>query len=272
MTVSSPNWYKSIATVCLTSLFILALYDFSSIAEGQTIKSHKSLFSSHQINLLKCGWKKQIDLKLPLWHLLSKKPGEEGYRVEPTRRCGRRVPIGLTALIPQSNVGITVAQYPTFFFYIPDANLEGVKAQFQLSNNEWKAVYEKTMKLKAPDSIVSVDFSDSPSLPSLEVGKSYRWSFDVILDEGDRMDSVNVTGWIKRVSLDSTLQHKLDTALPQEKPTIYASNGLWYDALTSLAKLRCSYPNNATFSSDWESLLQQVRLPAISTKPLAQCN
>jgi hypothetical protein len=264
----SPSWYKSIATFGLTSLFSLGLYDLESLASAQMIKSSKSLFSSQQENFLKCGWEPKINLKLPLWHLLAKSPGSRGFRVEPATRCGRGGLIPLTALIPKSNVGITVAQYPTLFFYIPNANLEGVTAELSLVNNEGGEVYQKTVQLKSPDRIVSIDFSDSPSLPPLEVGKSYQWAFESIVNE----NNPRVEGWIKRVSLDSKLQHKLETALPQEKPAIYASNGFWYDALTSLAKLRCSYPNNPTFSSDWESLLQQVELPTISTKPLAQCN
>ena len=271
MAVISPFWYKSIATFGLALLFSLGLYDLDNIARAQMIKSSQSLFYSQQENFFKCGWKPKINLKLPLWHLLAKNPGSRGFRVQSATRCGGS-PIPLTALIPQSNVGITVAQYPTFFFYIPNVNLEGVTAELILVNNEEEEAYKKTVQLKSPDRIISIDFSDSPSLPPLEVGKSYQWVFNAIVDEEDRSGDPYVTGWIKRVSLDSKLQHKLETALPQEKPAIYASNGFWYDALTSLAKLRCSYPNNPTFSSDWESLLQQVELSTISTKPLAQCN
>jgi hypothetical protein len=268
-----PNWHKTVATVGLASLFSMALYGSSSLAKAQTIKAHRPQFSNQKENLLKCGWQKGIKLKLPLWHLLAKSPGEVGQRVQSPTRCDISLPIYLTALIPQSNIGVTVSEYPTFFFYIPDANLEGVKsAELVLRNNKDEIVYKKPVKLKSPDSIVSIALSDSPSLPPLEVGKSYRWLFWIIFDEEDTSGSAVVTGWIKRVSVDSKLQHKLDTTLPQEKPAIYASNGLWYDALASLAKLRCSYPNNVTFSSDWESLLQQVGLPAIAIKPLAQCN
>jgi hypothetical protein len=272
MAVIYPSWHKTVTTVCLTSLFSLALYGFSSLAKGQTIKSLKPQFSNPERNLLKCGWEKEINLKLPLWHLLSKNPEEEANRVEQAYRCGRSVPILLTALMPESNIGITSANYPTFFFYIPDANLAGVERASLVLYDHNQRVYEKIVKLKSRDRIVSIALSDSPSLPPLEVGKSYKWDFYIDFDQGDRSGSVSVAGWIKRVSLDSKLQHKLNTALPQQKPAIYASNGLWYDALASLAKLRCSYPDHANFSSDWESLLQQVGLPEIAKKPLAQCN
>jgi hypothetical protein len=243
------NWHKTVMTVCFTSLFSLALYSFSSLAKGQTIKSHKPQFSNPEGNLLKCGWEKEINLKLPLWHLLSRSPKEEGNRVESPPRCARSLPTRLTALIPESNVAITVAKYPTFFFYIPDANLALVKhVELVILDQNRQVVYQKTVKLKSRDTIVSIALSDSPSLPPLEIGKSYNWSFSVAFDEIDRSDESYVTGWIKRVSLDSKLQHKLNTALPQQNP------------------------DHANFSSDWESLLQQVGLPEIAKKPLAQCN
>ncbi len=136
MAVISLSWYKSIATFGLTSLFSLGLYDLESLARAQMIKSSQSLFSSQQENFLKCGWRKQIDLKLPLWHLLAKSPGSRDSRVEAVRRCGGSGPIPLTALIPQSNIGIIAAQYPTFFFYIPNVNLEGVTAELILVNDK----------------------------------------------------------------------------------------------------------------------------------------
>jgi len=222
-------------------------------------------------NLLKCGWRKEIKLKFPLWEVLFKDPKNMGYRVEPQMRCGRRLPISLTALIPRTNIGITSSEYPTFFFYIPDANLELVDtAELFLMNSNKEVVSQKKVKLNSPDKVVSIDFHNSPGLPPLKIGESYYWAFSITF--GEDSPGPFVSGWIKRVSLDSKLQHELDTALPQEKPAIYASNGFWYDALTSLAKLRCSYPNDATYRSDWESLLQQVELPRIATKPLAQCN
>ncbi len=276
MVVVYQKFSKTFASVCLVSLFSLASYGSSGIAKAQTLKSYKLLSLNQQENLIKCGWQKQINLRLPLWHLLAKTPKREGGRVEVNHnRCGIKLPIRLTALIPESNIGITVAEYPTFFFYIPKANLERVeRVELAIVDKNNNLIYEKelSLKLKYPNRIVSIDLSNSPSLPALKVGESYYWIFSVGFDEVDRSGDAYVQGWIKRVSLDSTLQHKLDTALPQEKPAIYASNGIWFDALTSLAKLRCSYPYEATFRSDWESLLQQVGLQEIAKKPLAQCN
>jgi hypothetical protein len=225
-------------------------------------------------NLLKCGWRKEIEWKLPSEEALFKDSKIMVNRVEARTRCAIPLSIYLTALVPQTDISITGSEYPTFFFYIPDVNLELVDAaKLFLMNSDEEVVYQKEVKLNSPDKVVSIDFYNSPGLPPLKIGEPYYWVFFITFREDIRMASgTSVSGWIKRVSLNSKLQHELDTALAQEKPAIYASNGFWHDALTSLAKLRCSYPNDATYRSDWESLLQQVELPKIATKPLAQCN
>jgi hypothetical protein len=276
MPVNYTALHRTLATVGLTSLLSLCVYSFSSLAETPTLETQKTQFSRQQDARLKCGYmKKEITLKVPVSLLSAKKPEGEGYRVEPdlSLRCGNyRPPIPLTALIPQSNIGITSTEYPTFYFYIPDANLEGVKGELVLRNEKDKEIYKKTVPLKATDSIISFDLSNSPSLPPLEVGKSYYWVFTILFDEFDRSSNSDVAGWIKRVEPNSELKQQLNTVLPHRKPAIYAANGIWYEALSSLAKLRCSSPNDATLVSDWKSLLQQVELPEISIKPLAQCN
>jgi hypothetical protein len=270
------SYCQALATVILTSLFTLFLYSFSSLAKAQTFKSHKPESSNQQEVILKCGYrKKEITLNLPASLRINTKPELQGNRVEQDLklRCGEySPPIRLTALMPPSNIGITLAEYPTFLFYIPDADLEGVEGEFVLFNENNEKIYTKSVRLKDTDNIISVELSASPDLPPLAVGKAYYWVFSILFDKVDQSANSDVAGWIKRVETNSELKHQLETALVQDKPAIYAANGIWYEALASLAKLRCSAPNNLTIASNWESLLQQVGLPEISRKPLAQCH
>lgn len=275
MAVANTLLHKTLATVGLTSLFSLCLYSFSSLVKAQPFKVHKLQLSSQQASLVKCGYRqKEITLNLPASIPLSEMPQELGNRIEDIGpRCSSYQPtIGLTALVPNSTIGITLAEYPSFFFYIPDANLEGVEGEFTLRNEKNEVIYDKTVLLKASDSIIRVELSDSPTLPPLEVGKSYNWDFSLVFDKFDRSDSKYVIGWIKRIEPNSELKQKLGTASRQQQPAIYAKNGIWHEALASLAELRCASPSDSTIASDWESLLQQVGLPEISQKPLAQCN
>jgi hypothetical protein len=276
MAITHTPLSKFLATVGLASFFSLFLSNFSNYSKAQTLNYHQlKLFNQHEY-LLKCGYrKKEITLKLPSESISSKTAEQEGNRIEREidARCANYKPlIGLTALIPNSNIGITLATQPTFFFYIPDVDLEGVEGEFILRDEQDELVYKKVIPLKEGDSIIRVELSDSPSLPSLKVDKSYYWVFSLLLDKVDRSSNANVAGWIKRIEPNSALKQKLETASSQQQPVIYATNGIWYEALASLAKLRCTSPNNATILSDWESLLQQVGLPEISKKPLALCN
>ena len=268
--------FKFLSIVCLASSFSLFLFDFSNTSKAQTLNEHKLKVLSQHEYLIKCGYrKKEISLKLPSESLSSQTAELEANRIEREMdvRCANyKPPIGLTALIPSSNIGITLANNPTFFFYIPDVNLEGVEGEFILRDEQYEPIYKKIVSLKEGDSIIRVELSDSPSLPPLKVGKSYYWVFSLLLDKVDRSSNASVAGWIKRIEPNSALKQKLDTASSQQQPVIYATNGIWYEALASLAKLRCTSPNNATLASDWESLLQQVGLPEISKKPLALCN
>ena len=277
MAVIYTPWRKTLATVGLTSLCSLFLYSSASLANAQTVRTHKPKLSNQQEDILKCGGyrrrKKEISFNLPSSQLATKKP-EFNRRVEQGggSRCGGYFPpIRLIALIPQSDIPMTIAEYPTFFFYIPDVDLEGVRGELLLRNEKDEEIYRAAFDLKVPDSILMVDLSGFPSFSPLEVGKSYRWVFAIAVNPLDRSDDIVVAGDIQRVELSSQLKHKLDTALPQEKPAIYAANGIWQDALASLASLRCASPNDSAMASDWTSLLQQVQLPQISRKPLAQC-
>jgi len=272
MKVLHTLFRQTLSIVGLTSLFGLFLSSYPIFAL-QNFSSYKPKLLNQHESFIKCGYqKKEINLKLPL--LSVAKPDQQGNRVgdvDANIRCGEyQPPIPLTALIPSSNIGITLAEHPTFLFYVPNADLEGVEGELVIYKDKQTNLYNKTVALKASDSIISVDVSDSPS--PLEVGKSYFWEFSLILDRLDRSQDVVVSGWVKRIEPNSVLKHNLNNSLPQQQPTIYATNGIWYEALYSLAKLHCSSPNDSTIASNWKSLLQQVGLPEISSKPLAQCN
>jgi hypothetical protein len=60
----------------------------------------------------------------------------------------------------------------------------------------------------------------------------------------------------------------LAQATPQETVALYRANDIWYEAVTSLAKLRRKNPENAPHIDEWAKLLQSVNLEAIAQKPI----
>ncbi|MGB5960181.1 MAG: DUF928 domain-containing protein [Coleofasciculaceae cyanobacterium] len=258
------------------NIALVGLVTFSHLVLPDLVQAQFFKPANKQLNFLKCGYrKKQITLKLPNQLITDDSTELEANRVERDNnsRCNDyQPPIGLTALMPSSNIGVTLADYPTFFFYIPDVNLEGVEGEFILINQDHQEIYKEIVALTAGDSIVRVELNPTPALPPLEVGKSYYWIFSLLLDKVDKSGNRDVAGWIKRVEPNSAIKSQLVAATDKAKPAIYASNGIWYEAVTSLANLRCASPNDKTILSNWSSLLQQVKLPEIAKKPLSQCN
>lgn len=264
-----------LGTLCLTFLLNMDSASWQALAQTQTVQRLKLPHKQFQENsIVKCGYrKKQLTLKPPDDTAVEAHNLTPGNRVEGSMRCGEySPPLPLIALIPQSTVGLTVSEHPTLLFYIPDANFEGVSLEFTIYDRESKnTIYEQKISVKSGDAIIAIDLSKSPSLPPLAVGKVYLWNFSILFEPADPSNSTFVAGWIERVAPKSEIQHQLNTVLPQQQPEIYANNGIWYEALASLAKLRCSHPSDVTLADNWESLLQQVGLSEIAKKPLAQC-
>jgi hypothetical protein len=176
----------------------------------------------------------------------------------------------LTALIPKTQLGLTVAKYPTFFIYVPQASEQ--TAVFTLLDEDNKIVYETQVTLPSQAGVVSFSLPDTGTLAPLKVGKPYHWYFSTVYDFDNRSKDHLVQGWIQRVEPSSDLARKLELADSKNRPAIYAAAGIWHETLASLAQLRRSTPNDATLAQQWEELLKSdaVRLNTIAKEPLLE--
>ncbi len=77
-----------------------------------------------------------------------------------------------------------------------------------------------------------------------------------------------VSGKIRRVELDWTLQTQLEKKNSLDQAALYGQAGVWYDMLNSLAQLKKTQPNETTIAANWVHLLNSVGLEEIATKPL----
>lgn len=190
------------------------------------------------------------------------------------RRSGRRKPASargpcspskqsLTALIPETNLGLTVTAYPTFFFYMPQTS--ATIAEFVLLDEENKTqVYQTTVPISGSPAIVSLSLPASKNVRPLEVGKEYHWYFSIICDPEDRSEDVYVDGWVRRVEPNPTLVRRLEKASPGEQVALYQNEDLWYDALKTLAEQRRLHPNHPGLATEWATLLRSVGLDEIA--------
>lgn len=174
----------------------------------------------------------------------------------------------LTALTPEKNSALTTAGYPTFFFYIPKTSAKALELVLQDANE--KQIYKGTFKPSSQPGVVSLSLPAN-SMPPLQMGKEYHWSFSAICDRQDRSQDLVVEGSIQRIAPDHNLTIELEKAQPRERAALYATTGFWQDTLATLAELRRSRPTDSGAKTDWEDLLKSVGLEGIAQEPLVQC-
>lgn len=180
----------------------------------------------------------------------------------------------VTALVPEpepeSAFGLTIAEHPTFWFYLPFAPKPQVteEVEFVLVDTETEEdIYRTTFTLQATPGIIGIPLP--ADRPALEVGKQYRWNLSYICQPENRQEDIAVDGVVERVALDSSVSKQLRVAkTKRDRISVYAANGLWYDTLTALAQLYRSQPQDKTLKADWFDLLKSVGLENLVQKPI----
>ncbi len=195
------------------------------------------------------------------------------------------VNLPLTALVPAIEKpvgggkatyvwGKTIATHPTFWFYVPDSNTSLREVEFVLQDERDNDVWRSPVSLPQKPGVISVSLPST--LTPLNINQNYHWFLKTkIAASCDRQQPViakdGVEGWVQRVSLTPTLASQLKTAPTEKQIRLYAQDGLWYDALTSLAELRRMNPQDGTLKADWQQLLQSVGLGEIASMSLVEC-
>ncbi|WP_427160247.1 DUF928 domain-containing protein [Aliinostoc sp. HNIBRCY26] len=174
----------------------------------------------------------------------------------------------VTPLTPASKWGLTFAQRPQFFWYLPLSSAK--TAQFLLlSEADKKILYETTLSLPNQSGIVSYNLPENA--PALEINKTYRWLLVLVCDSEDFSTNPRFEGLVERVQPEASLSQKLANADAKKLPAIYAEAGIWYEALSAIAQQRYSNPRNVHSMLGWRQLLNSVGLNAIASQPLLDC-
>ncbi|BAZ41209.1 hypothetical protein NIES4101_71710 [Calothrix sp. NIES-4101] len=167
----------------------------------------------------------------------------------------------VTPILPRSNIGLTVAEHPTIFIYIPKTKAKTAFFSFEDANGN--NIYQGHFNLPQQTGIMQIKLPSS--VPQLKAEQKYKWSLAMICTADLEPDSPFISGWIRRVSVShnsQTLHTNLDSVAN------LAASSLWYDAISTLAQLRQSQPNNPALVTVWQDLLNSVGLNAIANEPL----
>ncbi|MGD1858121.1 MAG: DUF928 domain-containing protein [Leptolyngbyaceae cyanobacterium] len=165
----------------------------------------------------------------------------------------------LTLLMPPTNQGFTVARHPTFLAYLPQTSAQNVF--LKLEDEHGNYFYHTTLPLPTGSGIMSFTIPDTA--PALEPEKYYKFSLAVICNAALDPNDPVLEGWIKRVEPDTFCSFQAEQKTAFELGASYANNGIWFDALTTLANLYRAQPDNPDIIWAWEELLQSVGLDVI---------
>ncbi len=163
-----------------------------------------------------------------------------------------------------SNAGLTISGHPTFFAYVPPTDASGMF--ISLKDEYGNVHYQAIIPTLGKGGIVGISLPESA--PPLEVGRYYQWGIAILCSGKLRPDSPFVSSWIKRVEPTAVLAKQLKASTMLEQATAYAAEGIWYDTLSTLAKLRQQQSNTPAIIAEWKGLLTAVGLSTVAAEPL----
>lgn len=172
-------------------------------------------------------------------------------------------PLALTALVPSEQFGLTWTERPTLWVYLPKTSARQLVLSIKEENS--RSHSQSFLPITGDAGVMGIQVATTA--PPLEVGKSYQWA--VVLVCGDRPSPNDpfVTAWVRRVIPSKPFSNQ-PSAL--DRVVQYGAQGVWYDAVTTLATMRRSHPTDPALTKIWTDFLAQpsVGLGAISNEPL----
>ena len=170
----------------------------------------------------------------------------------------------ITALIPKTNWGNTLSERPKFWFYIPH---EQGRLTLILRN--------KTKSIRVNYQVRNgggiMGFPIPETSPGLEINETYHYKVYFSCNPKNQPSKTGVQGIVKRVAMNEVLQTKLTSATSiKEKIHLYANEGLWYEAITTLIESRRCQPIDKDLKKYWSDLLSDsdVELEDLISEPL----
>jgi hypothetical protein len=261
-----PNYLK----VSLSLLLNLLVCGLPSVAFTQTIAKPQTPSKPNQVNN-RNQQSGSIQVKVPIKSLPGRR--ENGS----TRRGGCLFgdqPL-IALLLPSTNLGLTTAAYPKFFWYTPDNTAQTMLFSLYKVDEKLRPrtlVYQTNFKPSSQARITSLTLPNNGKVPPLAINQTYQWSVSIVCDIQDLSPRsvISVHGWVQRVNISNNVANQLKRSSSRERLSVYAEQGLWFDLLSTIAELRACNPLDTTLSDTWTSLLQQIELEYLAKQPFYQ--
>jgi hypothetical protein len=172
----------------------------------------------------------------------------------------------IAAIAPlKSNWGETISPRPTLWFYQP---YQGDAIELNLIDETTQtSVFKQIYKSNSKPGIIPLKIPETA--PALKINQIYRWQINFICN-GKTPQSYDVSGMIVRREMSQSLNCRLKRAKPENRISLLAAQGLWFDTVNEMALMMRSLPKDGVVQQNWRSLLSQseVKLDNWKDEPL----
>lgn len=176
-----------------------------------------------------------------------------------TRSVGAK-PITVSALVP-NDTGYTTHEKPVLYWYVSEALDHPVELTItSMESLDTAANPAVELKLAPPTRAGVHALSLEQHNIVLKPGVEYQWFVAAVVNPGQRSNDVVAGGTIKRVAESDVVRARLKETPAANRPALYASEGIWYDAVEELSRLISAEPNNRSLRDQRAALLEQVGL------------
>ena len=186
----------------------------------------------------------------------------QDFLVSQPQESSDKYQLNLTAIVPDSNYGLTVTNRPNFWVYLPKTSAQ--QAILSIKEEGIDPYWQQSVSLTGKVGIMGIKLSNNA--PALETGKNYRWAVILVCGNRPNPNDPVVAAWIKRVDKSNTKGSLPIAPTSLEKAAWYAQNGIWYDALNILIEAKKSSLDN--WNDIWMKYLQSGGLDKIANEPI----
>jgi hypothetical protein len=160
------------------------------------------------------------------------------------------------------SVDPTTLDRPVLFVYVPTMAASNVQFTIRPNGGRAKDLQNVTFQTTGAEGFVGIEL---PNNARLEVGQQYKWSMAIPCrpDENDVTKTVIIEGLVQRIQAPT-----IATAIPEERAAIYAEQGIWQDALSTIAQLRLQRPKDASLMEDWSDLMTSAGMTQFAKAPV----
>jgi Domain of Unknown Function (DUF928) len=174
--------------------------------------------------------------------------GKRRTKVAGSRGCGTDI----VALIPRSNLGVTISPQPTFWFYLGASKLDLKTLTFEVfePNNSSKTANWATQLSGQPQQLESgllkIEYQGQPLTTN-----TYQWKFSYQQVGCNSIQTLS--GYIQKVANINLPKNQQ----PRDRLLFYAKQGIWHELLTESIALRQQQPADSQLFADFKSLISE---------------